>query len=96
MEPAVAGLDWPFTTIPKSKECFAEQQPCEPPSLVRATSSCSGIDRPASGFKAVTVTFYNQKTTQKVTSYSVSLRLQSLSFLASPQLQTPWLVFQDE
>ncbi len=54
MEPAVAGLDWPFTTIPKSKECFAEQQPFGPPSLVRATSSCPGIDRPASGFNAVT------------------------------------------
>ena len=53
MEPAVTGLDWPFTTIPKSRECFAEQQLDEPPSLVRATSSCPGIDRPASGFSAV-------------------------------------------
>ena len=53
MEPAVTGLDWPFTTIPKSEECFAEQQLVEPPSLVRATSSCPGIDRPASGFNAV-------------------------------------------
>ena len=34
VEPAVTGLDWPFTTIPKSKECFAGQQPCGPPSLV--------------------------------------------------------------
>ena len=53
VEPAVTGLDWPFTTIPKSRECFAEQQLVEPPSLVRATSSCPGIDRPASGFNAV-------------------------------------------
>lgn len=54
VEPAVTGLDWPFTTIPRSEECFARQQPCELPSLVRATSFCPGIDRPASGFNAVT------------------------------------------
>lgn len=54
VEPAVTGFDWPFTTIPKSRECFARQQLAGPPSLVRATSSCPGIDQPASGFTAVT------------------------------------------
>ena len=54
VEPAVTGLDWPFTTKRRLEECFARQQPCGPPSLVRATSSYPRIDRPASGFNAVT------------------------------------------
>lgn len=54
MEPAVTGLDWPFTTNPRLEECFARQHPCGPPSLVRATSPYPGLDRPASGFRAVT------------------------------------------
>ena len=53
-EPAVTGLDWPFTTSPRLYECFARQQRFGPPSLVRATSSYPGLDRPASGFTAVT------------------------------------------
>ncbi len=95
VEPAVTGLDWPFTTIPKSEECFARQQPCGPPSLVRATSSCSGIDRPASGFNAVT------SGPIKTLSLTKSCRLigfpanTKITFLSSPQQKTPWPVFQD-
>ena len=82
MEPAVAGLDWPFTTIPKSKECFAEQQPFGPPSLVRATSSCPGIDRPASGFNAVTKgPIKTSPHTKKCYEESASLRIQSETLL---------------
>lgn len=95
VEPAVTGLDWPFTTIPKSEECFARQQPCGPPSLVRATSSCSGIDRPASGFDAVTSGLI------RTLSLTKSCRLigfplnTKIIFLSSPQQKTPWPVFQD-
>ena len=95
MEPAVAGLDWPFTTIPKSKECFAEQQPCEPPSLVRATSSCSGIDRPASGFNAVIPGPIKTCPSTKLRAYRFPYDYKDKNLLASPQQRTPWPVFQD-
>lgn len=95
VEPAVTGLDWPFTTIPKSEECFVEQQPCGPPSLVRATSTCPGIDRPASGFNAVTKgpikTLPHTKKLREI-GFPSNTKLNSLS---SPQQRTPWPVFQD-
>lgn len=101
MEPAVTGLDWPFTTIPKSRECFARQQPCGPPSLVRATSTCSGIDRPASGFNAVipgphikTMTLTHKKKCV-LRPYRFPYDYKDNTFLASPQQKTPWPVFQD-
>lgn len=101
MEPAVTGLDWPFTTIPKSRECFARQQPCGPPSLVRATSTCSGIDRPASGFNAVipgpyvkTMTLTHKKNVCcDHIGFPTTTKIST--FLASPQQKTPWPVFQD-
>lgn len=99
MEPAVTGLDWPFTTIPKSRECFARQQPCGPPSLVRATSTCSGIDRPASGFNAVITGPI--KTTTHTTKWLLRSNIrfpydyEETLLLASPQQKTPWPVFQD-
>ena len=97
MEPAVTGLDWPFTTIPKSRECFAEQQLVEPPSLVRATSSCSGIDRPASGFNAVIPGPIKTLplTQNMLRAYRFPYDYKDKNFLASPQQKTPWPVFQD-
>ena len=96
MEPAVTGLDWPFTTIPKSRECFAEQQLVEPPSLVRATSSCPGIDRPASGFNAVIPgPIKTLPLTQVLRAYRFPYDYKDKNFLASPQQKTPWPVFQD-
>ena len=98
VEPAVTGLDWPFTTIPKSRECFARQQPCGPPSLVRATSSCSGIDRPASGFNAVTKGPIKTLTLTKNKFCCGKIGFPSTTkmiFLVSPQQKTPWPVFQD-
>lgn len=96
MEPAVTGLDWPFTTIPKSRECFAEQQLVEPPSLVRATSSCPGIDRPASGFNAVIPgPIKTLPLTKKCCEHIGFPTTTKITFLASPQQRTPWPVFQD-
>ena len=96
MEPAVTGLDWPFTTIPKSRECFAEQQLVEPPSLVRATSSCPGIDRPASGFNAVIPgPIKTLPLTKKCCEHIGFPTTTKLNSLASPQQRTPWPVFQD-
>ena len=97
MEPAVTGLDWPFTTIPKSRECFAEQQLVEPPSLVRATSSCPGIDRPASGFNAVIPGPIKTLplTQNMLRAYRFPYDYKDKNFLASPQQKTPWPVFQD-
>lgn len=54
VEPAVTGLDWPFTPSPGSGERFALQHPFGPPPLVRVASPCPGLDRPASGLTAVT------------------------------------------
>ena len=96
MEPAVTGLDWPFTTIPKSRECFAEQQLDEPPSLVRATSSCPGIDRPASGFNAVIPgPIKTLPLTKSCGHIGFPTTTKLHTFLASPQQKTPWPVFQD-
>ena len=95
MEPAVTGLDWPFTTIPRSEECFVEQQLCEPPSLVRATSSCPGIDRPASGFNAVIPGPIKTLPLTKSCGHIGFPTTTKLNFLASPQQRTPWPVFQD-
>ena len=97
VEPAVTGFDWPFTTIPKSKECFARQQLAGPPSLVRATSSCPGIDQPASGFTAVTS---GPIKTLPLTKKCCGLNrfpsdYKAKHFLASPQQKTPWPVFQN-
>ena len=96
MEPAVTGLDWPFTTIPRSEECFVEQQLCEPPSLVRATSSCPGIDRPASGFNAVIPgPIKTLPLTKKCCGHIGFPTTTKIILLASPQQRTPWPVFQD-
>ncbi len=98
MEPAVTGLDWPFTTNPRSEECFARQHPCEPPSLVRATSPYPGLDRPASGFKAVTpgpIKTPSLTTQRLLRTCRFPYDYKATHFLASPQPQTPWPVFQD-
>ena len=44
----------------------------------------------------MTTTFYNQNTTQKLRVTRFPYDYKATHFLASPQLQTPWLVFQDE
>ena len=44
----------------------------------------------------MTTTFYNQNTTQKLRITRFPYDYEATHFLASPQLQTPWLVFQDE
>ena len=93
-EPAVTGLDWPFTTNPRLHECFARQQRFGPPSLVRATSSYPGIDRPASGLMAVTTGRLRPRLSQccRLVGFPSTTRI---ILLVSPQPKTPWPVFQD-
>src|SRR3989304_3039974 len=48
-EPAIPGLDWPFTPMPRSIEGFAHQHRFGPPPSFRRASTCPGIDRRDSG-----------------------------------------------
>ena len=93
-EPAVTGLDWPFTTSPRLEECFARQHPFRPPSLVRATSSYPGLDRPASGFIAVTTGPIKTSSLENCGHVGFPMTAR-FNLLVSPQQQTPWPVFQD-
>ncbi len=53
-EPAITGLDWPFTPRRGSGERIARQNPFGPPPGFRPASPCPRLDRPVSGLTAVT------------------------------------------
>ena len=54
-EPAITGLDGPFTPRPRSSERFARQHRCGPPPGVNRASPYRGLDHPVSGRGPVTI-----------------------------------------
>lgn len=53
LEQAIPGLDWLFTPRPESHKRVARQHCYGRPSGFPLTSTCSGLDRPASRFRSV-------------------------------------------
>jgi hypothetical protein len=53
-ELAITELDWSFAPSPRSEDRIARQNPFGPPSGLRLTSPCPGLDRPVSSFTTMT------------------------------------------
>jgi hypothetical protein len=93
-EPAISGLDWTFTPIPRSHKRFAHQHCFGPPPLFRRASTCPGIDRPASGIVDLTEGERTLSLARRLRRFGFPLASRLIR-LTSPDPGTPWPVFQN-
>lgn len=95
-EPAITGLDWSFATIPRSTEGIALHNPLGPPCTFRCTSTCPGIDQPASGSTPVTQALLTPRPLHCCCGLSLSLRVLSLPPYARHRNRLPGPCFETE